>query len=213
MDCCNCEGVETAFDRKKAAKKLARYRKKGPQNTTRLLVGALKAQGVQGKTVLDIGGGIGAIQHDLLQAGSRHAVNLEASTGYLEACAEEAERQGHADRITHLHGDFAHMNDVPPADIVTLERVICCYPDYERLVQQSCEKANEMIGVVYPHEALWVRVSMEIGYNLKFKLQRSPFRVFLHPPRRIHSLITSAGFTRRYFKITGPWQVYVYTRT
>ena len=125
MDCCQCEGIEQNFDRAKAASKLASYRKKGPQKTTRMLVGALIAADIEDYTLLDIGGGIGAIQHELLKVGVREAVDFEASTAYIEACREEAERQGHAGRIAHQHGDFADINEsVKSADIVTLERVI-----------------------------------------------------------------------------------------
>lgn len=212
MHCSHCEGIEVQFDRKKAAKKLARYRKKGPEKTTRLLVNGMKMLGVEGKSLLDIGGGIGAIQHELLQAGAANAINLEASSGYLEACADEANRLGHAHRTTHLHGDFANMDDVPEADYVTLERVICCYPDYEQLVKQSCEKAKEAIGIVIPHESFWVRISMEVIYNLKFKLKRNPFRVFLHPVDKIDALIRAHGFRRRFEQTTGGWLVWVYAK-
>ena len=66
MDCCQCQGIEQVFDERQAKKDLKQYRKKGPSSTTRILVEAIKAQGVQDLSLLDIGGGVGAIQHGLL---------------------------------------------------------------------------------------------------------------------------------------------------
>lgn len=212
MDCCHLEGIEMQFNRKKALQKLNDYRKDGPQKTTRILVNALQAIGVQDLTLLDIGGGIGAIQHELLKAGIRQATNLEASSAYLEACQMEAERQGFDTKIQHIHGDFANMHGAPSADIVTLERVICCYPDMPGLVTQSCEKAKQLLGLVYPHEAWWVKIGMALIYNLALSLSRSQFRVFLHSTQKVDALIRSRGFERQFFQITGPWQVVVYQR-
>lgn len=213
MDCCHCEGIETQFDRRKAAKKLRRYRQKGPQKTTRLLVEALKQEGIQGLSLLDVGGGIGAIQHELLERGAKEALNYEASTAYIEACREEADRRGHAGRIRHVSGDFAQMEtQVSEADIVTLERVICCYPDMPQLVTQSCAKAKKLLGLVYPHEAWWVKLGMATIHNLKFKVKSSPFRVFLHPVAEIESIVERHGFERRYYHKSGSWLVAVYAR-
>ncbi len=106
MDCCQCQGIEAKFDQKYVTKKLDKYRRQGPKETTRQLIEALQAEGVEGMTLLDIGGGVGDIQHELLKSGVRTAINNEASTAYVEACRAEAERQGHADRVRHLQGNF-----------------------------------------------------------------------------------------------------------
>jgi len=213
VDCCQCEGIELNFDRAKAAKKLESYRTKGPKTTTHLLVEALVEQGVEDQTLLDIGGGIGAVQHELLKAGVRSAVDFEASTAYIEACRDEAERQGHADRITHHHGNFAEFDTwIAPADIVTLERVICCYPDMPVLVHQSCERTGRLLGLVFPYDRWWVRVAIEIVYNLRFRLKSIPFRVFVHPTDEVEAIVKSHGFERQFYKRTGAWQVMVYER-
>src|SRR5258707_1794781 len=135
MNRCQCEGIEGQFNSREAGKKLADYQKHGLTGTTRLLIAALKEAGVEGRTLLDIGGGIGAIQLELLKAGARSAVSVDASTAYVEAAQQEARRQGLQDRIQFQHGDFVELADgVPPADIVTLDRSVCCYPDMPALV-------------------------------------------------------------------------------
>src|SRR5688572_17738786 len=109
MQCSQCEGIETTFDRKLADKYLKQYRQKGPAATTRLLLDGLKAEGVQGLTLLDIGGGIGTIPNELLRAGISEASHVDASAAFIAAAKEEAALQSHADRIHFSHGDFVRI--------------------------------------------------------------------------------------------------------
>jgi len=213
MDCCShCESIEQQFDLKKAQQKLKDYHIHGPQETTRILVSALITRGVEDKSLLDIGGGIGAIQHELFKAGISYATNLEASLAYLQICQEEANRLGHGSKIHHLHGNLAQMQNLPISDIVTLERVICCYPDMETLVNLACQKTRYLLGLVYPHEAWWVKLGMDMIYNLKFRLTRNPFRVYLHPTEQVHDLVLSYDFKEVFFRKTGAWQIFVYAK-
>ena len=213
MDCCQCQGIETKFDRKYVAKKLKRYRKTGPKKTTRQLIEALQAKGVGGMTLLDIGGGIGDIQHALLRSGVSFATDNEASTAYLEACQQEAERLGHADRIRHIPGNFVDVEeDIVPADIVTLDRVICCYHDMPALVNLSAQKARRLYGIVYPLDRWWVQLAMEVYYNCRNWARRNPMRNFVHPSKEVEAIIQSNGLSRCFYKVIGPWQVVVYVR-
>ncbi len=213
MNCCHCQGVELVFDRDRAFKQLERYRRKGPEKTTRVLIRALLAEGVDGLSLLDIGGGVGAIQHELLKHGALKVTNFEASQGNIEACRDEAERRGFGEAITHLHGDFAEIEgEVPPADIVTLERVLCCYPDMEGLLAPACAKSGKLLGLVYPHEGWWVKLGIKYVLNLGLRLSRNPFRVFVHPRAEVERVVEDHGFMRRFYRKVGPWQVVVYAR-
>jgi predicted TPR repeat methyltransferase len=212
MNCCQCQGIEMLFDRRFVAKDLARYRAKGPDKTTRMLLESLEAEGVKEKTLLDIGGGVGAISNELFKAGLSRATNVEASSAYLEAAKEEAERQGHADRMSLRHGNFVDLAaDIPPADIVTLDRVICCFPDMQALVGLSAARAGNLYGVVYPRDAWWAKIGLAVE-NFVYRLQRSPFRVFAHPTEAVEALVTSNGLKRRLSRKTFVWQVVVYSR-
>jgi hypothetical protein len=93
------------YDEKRAVSELRKYRERGPIPSTRALIDALKTEGVEGATLLDIGGGIGAIQHELLAAGAAHATSVDASASYLDAARAESERRGLDGRVTYLHGD------------------------------------------------------------------------------------------------------------
>jgi len=96
MSCCRqCEGLENVFDDGTAKSDLESYRREGPAKTTRLLLDHLRGAGVDGLTLLDIGGGVGAI---LVASGVRATVDVDASRAYLAAARSEAARRGYAGR-------------------------------------------------------------------------------------------------------------------
>lgn len=212
MNCCQCQGIEARFNRKEAAKKLKQYRQGSPVETTQILIEALKAEGVSGMTLLDIGGGIGVIQHELLEAGVTGAVGVEASSAYIEGAKAEAERRGYAARVAHYHGNFTDLaGTISAADIVTLDRVICCYYDMPGLVELSAARAKKLYGLVYPRETWWVKLSLALE-NFSFWLRRDPFRVFVHPTQAVEALVHHQGLARCFYRQAGPWQIVIYRR-
>ena len=213
MSCPQCEGIDAFFDPREAERKLRSYHKNGPDKTTRMLLDAVKTEGVGGSTVLDIGGGIGAVQHGLLEAGASSAVSIDASQAYTAAARQEVEHQGLAERIQQRFGDFVDLaHEVEAADIVTLDRVICCYHDVERLVGLSSAKAKRTYAVVYPRDN-WLFKLLVRPVNGLCWLRRSGFRVFIHSTAVIEGLVTGNGLVRTYYRKAGPWQVAVYTRS
>jgi magnesium-protoporphyrin O-methyltransferase len=140
------------------------------------------------------------------------ATNVDASTAYLEAARQEAERQGHAERLSFHHGDFVELDrDIAPADIVTLDRVICCYHDMQALVGLSSARARRYYGLVYPRHTWWIRLGFMI-MNLVLRVWRNPFRIFLHPSLAVEAVVRANGFERRFYARTALWQVVVYSR-
>jgi magnesium-protoporphyrin O-methyltransferase len=198
------------YNEKRAAADLRRYRKKGPNPWTRTLVEALAAEGVAGATLLDIGGGIGAIQHELLAAGAARATSVDASAPYVDAARAESERRGHGDRVEHRHGDFVELAaSIPPADIVTLDRVVNVYPDWERLVALSAQRAQRLYGLVLPRDTRQVRLAIA-AINL---LVRGPVRAAVRPVDAIERMVTEQGLRPHFTRTVGPvWQVTVYRR-
>ena len=214
MDCCQCQGIETVFNRREAEKKLKAYRMRGPAKTTRMLIEAILrlARGSEGLTLLDIGCGVGAVQHELLRGGVQQATGVDASAAYVRVAQEEAERQGHADRMRSVHANFVDIAPhIPRADIVTLDRVICCYHDMSALVGLSAAKADALYGLVYPRDIWWVRTATGIE-NLYMRAARNPFRGFVHPSCAVDALVHRHGFARSFYKTSGQWQVAVYVR-
>lgn len=212
MTCSQCRGIEKQFDSAVAEKERKRYRKKGPSRTTRMLLEALGAEGVERDTLLDIGGGIGAIQFELLDSGVSRAVGVDASQAYIDVCRDEASERGVADRISHLHGDFVdRAAEVAPASIVTLDRVVCCYHDAEALLDRSAARAEDLLGLVYPRNTWWIRL-VGAGINAVSRLRRSSFRFFVHPSDRVDAAIRAHGLELRSRRTTPLWQIVVYGR-
>ena len=212
MNCCQCEGIEGLFNQREAAHRLRVYQRKGPTRSTRMLLDALRAAGIEGATLLDIGGGIGAVQLELLASGAASATDVDASTAYLAAAREESARRGFADRVTYRHGNFVELAPtVAAADVVTLDRVICCYHDMPGLVGASASKAQRLYGLVFPRDNWLARVFVA-GANMIFWFQRNPFRLFAHHTRDVEAALRTAGLERRYHRNAGAWQVAVYQR-
>ena len=211
MPCSQCQGIESEFGEREARAQLRRYRRRGPPATTRELIEVLVRLGVDGGTLLDIGGGVGAIQHGLTAAGLRRARSVDASTAYAAVAREEAERRGLSDRIESTHGDFVDLAEsIPPADVVTLDRVICCYHDMRALVAASAQHAARHYGLVYPRDAWWLRPLFLMG-NLFLRLRRSSFRLFLHPTQEVEAVIAAKGLRRVFHRSHGMWQVAVFS--
>jgi 2-polyprenyl-3-methyl-5-hydroxy-6-metoxy-1,4-benzoquinol methylase len=201
------------YNEKLAASQLRKYREKGAIASTQTLIDALKAEGVEGATLLDIGGGIGAIQHELLDTGAAHATSADASAAYLEAAREESMLRGLGDRVTYRHGDFVELAEsIPPADIVTLDRVINVYPDWERLAELSAARAQRLYGLVYPRNTPMVKLVI-LAMNLILRVRRKPVRASIRPADEIERIARENGLNPHFSQNVGPaWQVSVYRR-
>jgi SAM-dependent methyltransferase len=211
MTCCSNEYFESTFNQRHATKQLKRYRRRGPNKTTRLLLDALRAAEIDGASLLDVGAGIGIVHHELLAAGARSAVHIDAAMPQMRVAREETARRGHA--VTFIDGDFVGLADgIPPADIVTLDRVICCYPDMERLVAASAAKAQRLYGAVFPRERTVLKIMAPFG-NFVCRLRGNPFRGYIHPIAAIDAAVRRQGFRPRSVRDTLLWRVAVYART
>ena len=212
MNCCQCQGIEELFNRQYVTKELARYLAKGPDKTTCMLTEAIEAEGIAGFSLLDIGGGLGAVQHELLDSGVQNVTSVDASTAYLTAARAEVQRRGQAEHVTFHYGNFVDLaKDIAPADIVTLDRVICCYPDMEKLVGLSAARARKLYGLVYPRDVWWTRMWLALE-NFFYRVRRSPYRAFLHSTRAVENVLGINGFKLHAHRQTLAWQVAVYTR-
>lgn len=201
------------FNERAARGELARYRRTGPEGSTRRLIEALEGTGVRDATLLDIGGGIGIIGSELLAAGAQSLTNVDASGPYLSAARDELARRGMDGRAAFHHGDFVAIAEgLPTADIVTLDRVICCYRDWPALVDRSVARARRLYGVVIPNDRWWIRTSIGIG-NLVLRLRGQSYRGYVHPERRIDERVRRAGFTVRTHHRGWVWQTVLYERT
>jgi len=212
MGCCQCQGIENMFDKKSAKRELKRYLKKGPSKTTSMLLDAIHEKGVQGLDFLDIGGGIGAIQYDLIKAGASSGTSIEASSAYIDAVNYETLQNDLVERVSFKHGDFTTMaSDVDSADIVTLDKVICCYDDMSELVGLSSKLARKIYAVIYPRDVWWTKLGF-LMVNFYSRIKGSSFRTFIHPTKKVEEIIFGNGLRRNYYATTLVWQVAIFTR-
>ncbi|MEX2571973.1 MAG: class I SAM-dependent methyltransferase [Gemmatimonadota bacterium] len=177
------------------------------------MVDAICSAGMDGGELLDIGGGVGTIQHLLLARGAARATHVDVSQAYIDAARKEGERRGHLDRMTARAGDFV---DLAPSmgqfDVVTLDRVICCYPDMRRLVRASASKAERLYGLVYPRSGSAAELVARMA-NTLMRLRRSDFRAYIHDTGEVDALVRSLGFERSYESATAVWQIFLYRRS
>lgn len=212
MPSCHCEAADRHFTPARAREELATYRRRGPSGTARLILQSLAELGLAAETVLDIGAGIGVLHHELLARGVQRAVHLEAAMAYLEVAKEETARRGHQGRVCFLHGDaVALATELVAADLVTLDRVVCCWPDLEALMQVSTQKAKRYYALSYPHDRWYVR-GHTWWQNARRRRAGNPFRTFVHPVTEIRALVQAAGFEVRRSRSTLIWEVLVCTR-
>lgn len=184
-DCCTPKGYRTIFSEKSAQAEVRRYRRKGLDSLSRRIAELVKERGVEGRTMLEVGGGIGAIEIELLKAGVTRAVNVELTPTYEEAAGELLRETGLVDRVERRVMDFVETGeDVEAADYVVLNRVICCYPDMPRLTAAAAERVRQTLVLTFPNSRWWTRLGMTI-VNFGFRVVRLEFRIFLHRPELI----------------------------
>ena len=211
MTCSQCRGIERQFDDRVARRQLRRNRRKGPSKTTRMLLDALEGTGVAGASFLDVGGGVGAIQHALMDRGASRGTSVDASPAYLATAREEARVRGYADSVRYVEGDFVEaQSDVEDADIVTLDRVVCCYPDMPALVDASASRARRAYGLVYPRENWLAKLAIGL-INLTQRIRRQPFRAYVHPTAAVEERVGRHGLVRVYHAQSTVWQIAVFT--
>jgi magnesium-protoporphyrin O-methyltransferase len=207
----SCCGTADFFGEKMARQKLRKYRRKGPFGTTKHLLAALGAAPGPKATLLDVGGGIGMIAQEMLAAGTSSAEIVDASPAFLDAAREESERRHTADRLRLVLGDVVELNDVPAADVVTLDKVVCCYPDMESLLAVSASHARRLMGLAYPRDDWGTRAFVAVG-NRIMQLRGSAFRSYVHRTAAIEAALRRAGFALRTQRRGVLWIVAVYER-
>jgi SAM-dependent methyltransferase len=189
--CCDPTDYRRLFSRKSAARDARRFRRRGLTGTARALVEL--AGEVSGATVLDVGGGIGAIELVLLAAGAERATNVEISGGYEEQATALLAERGLADRVDRRVADFVTEGAaVEPHDLVVLHRVVCCYPDVDALMTAASDHALTRLVLTYPQERLPIRVGLH-AINLWLRVSGCGFRTYVHPVARILGAAEARG--------------------
>jgi len=212
MSCAaHCSASAGHFDQQHAEKDRKRYARRGPDPTTRAILDELGDRSA-GRTLLDIGGGIGIIGLELAQSGIQHVVLVDATTSGLEVARELFAKGRATARLETRLGDFVDFESVPAADLVTLDRVVCCYPDFERLLSRAGSAAREALAWSYPRDRWYVRLGFAVE-NLILRAKRTAFRTFVHPVPAMAAVLERTGLRRISRRQTLMWSIEVWTRT
>jgi SAM-dependent methyltransferase len=191
--CCAPTEYRRFFSRKVAAKDARRYRKRGLTGTAQRLTEL--AGDVTGDSVLDVGGGVGAIELELLGAGAVRATNVEISAGYEDQAAALLAERGLAGRVERRVADFvADAATIGAHDVVVLHRVVCCYPDVDALVGAAAARTGRVLLLTYPQERWYTRAGLHL-VNTFLRLSRCGFRTYVHPVERIFAAAAPHGLT------------------
>lgn len=212
MTCQHCCDANKEFDQKTARKQMKTYRKKGPTGTTKKIIAEMEKIEVQGKQLLDIGGGIGALQWYFLERGGKSTISVDASYSYIAESKKYAGEKEWLDRVKFIEGDFNdQLQEVDSVNIVTLDKVICCYPDYVSILTNSMSKSKEYLALSYP-VSNWISRSLNAMVAIFQKLRKSQFRSYVHPVKKVRALIKGENYALIGSSSTFPWIIEVYQR-
>ena len=208
--CCDEDLALIGYDGSEAASNLESWLRNGPRRETQELIDVIRAKGVAGARVREIGAGVGAGHTALLEAGAASVVDIDASREYLATARAEAERRGLAGRIDYRYGDVVELaGDLPPADVVILDSVICCYPYLPRLIEAAVVSRPRLAGFAYPRDVWWMLAFMRL-YNATHRLIRSPARYYIHRRSQVGALMAQAGYVEIHDGGSPIWRVAVY---
>jgi len=213
VNCCGrYSAAEKHFDRKVAERDLRRYRHKGAQGITRTLLTELRHWSLQEKHLLDVGAGIGVISAELAANGLSSTTLVEASPAYLDTARRVTEPYFISRPAQFLLGDFTviapTLND---ADVVTLDRVVCCYPDAQALLRAAASRTRQLLAFTYPRDRWYVRTTIALE-NFIRGLKQNVFRTFVHKPEDMNAVLEAAGFVRVTRRDTLVWALDIYQR-
>ena len=205
--CCDPRGCDQFFGSRFAGCMARRYRKRGLDKPARRMVEFLDHHGIEGATVLEVGGGIGEIQLELLERGAARTVNLELSEAYEPEAERLLREAGVAERVERrLHDIAVDPGGVGQVDVVVLHRVVCCYPDYERLLSAAADHAGRLLVFSHPPRNVVSRSFIRMQ-NVGFRLTGKDFRTFAHPPSAMLAVLERRGLRAAFVHRGVPWQV------
>jgi magnesium-protoporphyrin O-methyltransferase len=191
--CCDPAEYDDVFTSKYARRLAKSLRASGLDDTAAKMADFATDQGLDGATVLEIGGGVGGLHMELLRRGASQATNIELSTAYEGEAARLLAETGLADRVSRRNADVvADSSATPEADIVVLHRVVCCYPDFPALLGLAADRARRALVFSYPRPRLLTRTET-VMENLGYAVRRRTFRTFVHSPEDMLAVLAKHG--------------------
>ncbi len=210
--CCCADDYARMFGRSTAANDAKAFRKRGLRGTAADLARGIEATGIDGASILEVGGGVGGLHVHLLERGAASAVNVELSPAYESEAAVLLSERDLADRVERRVGDFVASPALEPADVVVLHRVVCCYPDWEAMLGRTADLATRVIALTFPRDWWPGRTAVGLGNGL-CRISRMDFRAFVHPADAMLASLSRHGFQIGLDEVGLVWRSVVMART
>lgn len=189
-----------------------RFTKNGFEPSQVQLMQGIKQANYSNASLLEVGSGVGYMHQVLLEQGAKNAVGIDFSPDMLKEAQTWADEKGLTDRVQYIQGDFIELLDqVEPAEVAILDKVVCCYPFAELLINSSTAKTKRVYALTYPRNRWFTKVALEV-MAFFLKLSGSDFRAFVHNPDDIERWILEAGFKKTYQEQTFIWLSQIYTK-
>ena len=209
--CCNI-AYQGTFDDKRAKKELKDYEASGVKGNSRPLHQLLQSLNLKEKSMLEIGGGIGSLIFESFKSGLKQAQYVDISEAYFHTFKSAIKARNLEDNVAMHLGDFVELKEkVPKVELVVLDKVICCYKDYEALVLNLTAKAGKWYAITIPKDSWWMKLLFSFFILIK-KLKKDLFRPYIHEHRLIFDQIQKAGFRKVDEKKTLLWKSFLFER-
>ena len=209
--CCNIRYNHT-FGMRKAQKEMAHYLKHGPKKSTRWLLEPVLERIREGDSVLDIGGGVGALLLELQKQGIGVSYYMDISESYSAVLYQEVGEKSLKNKISIHTGDFTEKHHlIPQADIVTLDKVLCCYQDFKNLLTLSLQKTRKILAYTVPDSVWWVEMLNGIQTSVK-SIFNKQLITYVHPVDKMEALALAQGFHKEFQKKHTGWLTVVYCK-
>jgi len=177
------------------------------------MLSGIEELGIDGKIILEVGGGVGGAHRKLLRDGASKAYATELSQEMHSVAAALSKEENLEDKVEYILGDIVEMNgEVPEVDITMHDKVICCYEFSDALIEKTLRKTKNIYAFVMPGDKFRTEIFFRF-LMLISKVLRWDFQPFLHPVHPILEKIESAGFRLRYENTTFIWKARVYEKT
>jgi SAM-dependent methyltransferase len=191
-----------------------RYKTKGLSRSSRLLFDFIRDSGAKGKAVLDLGSGAGGFSMELLKEGAESAVGFDLSPKMIDSAIGLASAAGFESRAKFQVGDAA-TSELPSADIVIMDKVLCCYSQWEPLLGNAMKASRGMVGFIVPRDEGLAKWPFRLGLRLVnfFSKRRGGVMFYLHPLGLVDRRLRESGFVRRNKQGSRFWLVFLYSRS
>lgn len=210
--CCRAGPCEELFDARIAAWDLRRYKRSGLGRLERNMLRAVPAATLAGARVLEIGGGIGVLQAELLRRGAERGEVIELVAAYATFATQLATLLGLENRTSFRVADvLANPEAVTPADVVLLNRVICCSAEGLELTAVSAGLTRGSLLLSFPRDSLFARWFSRTQHAL-FRLLGRQFRFYVHPEHSVIAAAEAQGLTLVRRERGTAWEYLVFQR-